>query len=104
MSVIWSRSGIMKPENYQQAIEMSEAQLEAFKEKAGVRAGLYHQMGGDIGRLGALTVFDDLAEFQKVMREAVGNPEYLERQQQYLGNFLPQSLRETIWVGRGTTS
>ncbi len=104
MSIIWSRSGIMKPENYKQAIEMSEKQLEAFKEKTGIRAGLYHQMGGEVGRLAAMTVFDDLADFEKLMRDAAGNPEYLERQQQYLGNFLPQSLRETIWVGRGTTS
>ena len=91
----------MRPENYKQAIEMSEIQLEAFKEKTGVRAGLYHQMGGDIGRLGVLTVFEDLTEFQNVMREATGNPEYLGRQEQYLANFLPQSLRETIWVRRG---
>ena len=101
MAVIWSRSGIMRPENYKQAIEMSETQLEAFREKTGVRAGLYHQMGGDIGRLGVLALFEDLAEFQQVMREATGNPEYIDRQQQYLANFLPQSMRETIWVRRG---
>ena len=91
----------MRPENYKQAIEMSETQLQAFKEKTGVKAGLYHQLGGDIGRLGVLAVFEDLAEFQQVMREATANPEYIERQQQYLANFLPQSNRETIWVRRG---
>ena len=101
MAVIWSRSGIMRPENYKQAIEMSEAQVAAFKDKTGVRAGLYHQMGGDIGRLGMLAVFEDLAEFQKIMQEATaGNPDYVDIQQQHAANFLPQTRRETIWVRR----
>ena len=100
MSVIWTRSGIMKPEYYKQAIEMSEQMVARFKEKTGIRAGLYHQMGGDIGRLGVLTVFEDLAQFQEVMREATASQEASESRGEHAMHFLPETRKETIWIGR----
>ena len=100
MAVIWTRSGIMKPENYKQAIEGSEEMVKAFRERTGMHAGLYHQMGGDIGRLGLLTVFDDLAQFQKIMADTFEGRENADARQAHAGYFLPESRRETIWVRR----
>ena len=100
MSVIWTRSGVMKPELYKQAIEMSDAGLQGFKDKTGVRAGLYHQLGGQIGRLGMIAVFDDLAQFQEIMREANAGEEAATSRQEYALNFLPETRIETIWIGR----
>lgn len=100
MAVIWARSGIMKPEYYKQVIELSDQMVAEFRDKTGVHAGLYHQMGGDIGRLALLAVFDDLAQFQDIMRETFAGQETSEARQQYAGYFLPESRRETILVRR----
>ena len=101
MAVVYLRTGIIKPGEYDAAMKGMEEALGRWGEATDSKSALYHRIGGDVGRVMSMAVFDDMAAAGQIMNTFYADDSNRKLAVEIGSHFLPESRKNSIWLRHG---